>query len=806
MWADLKYAWRSLHRNPGFSVAAILTLAIGLGASTAIFTVLNSVMVRSLPYADADRIVTIETIWRNRASSKGTVSAPDFHDWRKQSTSFESMAYWFGGELGVKVGEQGEFAGVFVVTPEFTDVMRAKPLVGRLFSKEEITPRGPYAALVSEDFAKSHYGSVEDALNHSVMVAASSYPIVGVMGSSFHYPVRGTIRADVWLPSSIFPEHQSRTGHNYRVIARLKPEVSIEQAQVEMNTIASRLQTAYPQENKDKDVRVSRLQDTLTKEAGTTLWILMGAVGLLLLLACANVANMLLAKSISRTREIALRVALGANRWSIVRQLLAESLILSLCASLVGFLVAAYLVDVLIILAPRNLPRLDEIHLDVVVGVFTLVACVATTLVFGLVPALQASRVDLNEAMKQGGQRSTSHGKSSRIRSALVVVEIALSLVLMIGAGLLFRSFVSLMNVEMGFRPEKLLVMSTSVPSKDLDSVKKATLYFEKLNSGLQAIPGVQSAAGVMGLPTGSRNSDGAYEIEGRKQAATLSGMPWAGFRVSTPNYFRTMGTPLLMGRDFEERDTYDASLVAIVNRRLVETEFPDGEVLGKRIKCGLDRPGEWMTIVGVVGDVRHENPGVMPKPEIYMPHYQHPWMADELHVVVRTNDESGQVIQEMRKLATSLNPDVSTSVTTMETMLADSLSGSRFRVMLLGVFSMIAILLAIMGVYSVMAYVMNQRTVELGLRMALGATPGDLLQLVMRQAFLLTGTGLIVGLSLSILMSRSLSVVLYGISGTDLFTYAVAVGFIAIVALMAALIPAIRSSRVDPATTLRTS
>ncbi len=804
MWADLKLALRSLRRNPGFSIAAILTLSIGLGASTAIFTVLNSVMMRSLPYAEAERIVTIESTWKNRPGGRGTVSAPDFHDWRNQSTSFESMAYWFGGELGIKTGEQGEFAGVFVVSSEFTKVMKAIPVQGRLFSTEEMTPNGPLAALVSADFARSHYGDEQSAIHRSIMIAAVPYSIVGVLGNGFHYPVRGTVRADVWLPSSAFPEFQSRTAQNYRVLGRLKPGVSVEQAQAEMNTIASGLQAAYPKENKDKDALVSSLQNNLTKDAGATLWLLMGAVGLLLLLACANVANMLLAKSVSRTKEIALRIAVGASRWSIIRQLLAESLILSLCASAAGFGIAAFLVDALIILAPKNLPRLDEIHLDLVVAGFTFIAALMTTLVFGLIPALQTSNIDLNEAIKQSGQRSSHSGKSSRTRNALVVVEIALSLVLMIGAGLLFRSFVSLMDVEMGFRPEKLLVMSTSVPSKDLDSVKKATLYFENLNRQLQSIPGVQSAAGVMGLPTGNRNSNGAYQIEGRKQYEALSEMPFAGFRVTTPNYFKTMGTPLLMGRDFEERDRYESPLVVIVNKRLVEAQFPDGNVLGKRIECGLDRPGEWMTIIGVVGDVRHENAGVDPKPEIYMPHYQHPWMADELHVVVRVNEESEQVVQEMRKLAVSLNPDVSTSITTMETMLSDSLSASRFRLILLGVFSGIAMLLAMMGVYSVMAYVMSQRTVELGLRMALGATPGDLLQLVMRQALLLTLTGIIAGLILSVLMSRSLSVVLYGTSGTDLFTYAVSVGFIAIVAILAALIPAIRSARVDPVDSLR--
>lgn len=805
MLADLKFAFRSLTRNRGFSIAAILTLAIGLGANAAIFAVVNAVLVRSLPYSDAERIVTLETVWKNRTSSRGTVSGPDFNDWRQQATSFESMAYWFGGELGVKVGEQGEFAGVFVVTSEFTKVMRTNPVMGRLFSEEEMTRNGPVAAIVSAEFARSHYGDEQSALKHSVMVSAVSYPIVGVLDRSFHYPVRGTTRADIWLPSAAFPENPNRTGHNYRVIARLKSGVTVEQAQAEMNTIASNLQLTYPKENKDKEVAVSRLQNTLTRGAGSTLWLLMGAVALLLLLACANVANMLLAKAISRTKEIALRAALGASRWTIVRQLLMESLMLSLCASIAGFIFAAYLVEALTVLAPENLPRLDEIHLDAWVILFLIAACVLTTFVFGLVPALQASRVDLNEAMKQSGQRSSSGGKSSRLRNSLVVAEIALSLVLMIGAGLLFRSFISLMDVEMGFRPEKLLVMSTSVPSNGLDSVKNATRYFQNLNHGLESIPGVQSAAAVMGLPTGNRSSNGAYEIEGRK-SVSLSEMPWAGFRVSTPNYFRTMVTPLLAGRDFDDRDLYDAPLVAIINRRLADKEFPNGDAIGKRIKTGLDRPDEWMTIVGIVGDVRHDNPSTPAKSEIYMPHYQHPWMADELHVIVRTNADSASIMLEMRKLASTLNPDVSTSITTMDEMMADSIAAPRFRTLLLGVFSVIAVLLSMMGVYGVMSYVVNQRMAELGLRVALGATRKDLLSLVMCHAFLLTGVGIFIGIALSTVLSRMLATLLYGVTVTDLFTYAAAICVVAVIALLAALIPALRSTRVDPVEALRIS
>jgi putative ABC transport system permease protein len=803
MLTDLRFAFRALLRNRGFSVAAILTLALGLGATTAIFSVVNGVLLRSLPYTEADRIVTLETMWRTRALAGGNVSGPDFRDWQSQASSFEAMAYTYGGEMGVKAGQYGEFTGIFIVTPDFFKVMRAAPVAGRLFSPEEEKPNGANAALVSSAFARSHYGEIHSALGRVLRIASQSFPIIGVLRDDFHYPIRGTTKANIWLPAAWVGENTHRSGHNYRAIARLKPGIDLDHAQAEMNAIAARLEQAYPKDDKDKEVLVLPLRANMTNSTRATLQMLMGAVGLLLLLACANVANMLLARATSRTRELALRAAVGASRWQIVRQLLVESALLAGLAGIAGFIIAMYATDALLAFAPQNLPRADEIRLDMPVILFMAASAGLATFLFGLIPALQASRVDLNEALKQGGQKGMLGGGSHRLRNALVIAEIAISLMLTVSAGLLFRSFVSLTNVDMGFRPEHLLVMSTSVAAKDEESVKRATYYFRDLLRDLRSIPGVQSAAAVMGLPTGKRTSDGAYSIEGRSPAASLSSMQVAGFRIVTPGYFDAMRTPLLHGRDFEERDTYDAPMVAIVNQTFARREFPNADAIGKRIECGLDRKG-WMTIVGIVGDVRHDSPSKAPRAEIYMAYHQHPWVSDEMHVVLRSNSDVAVVTREAEKIAAALNPEVSLSFSTMQTFLAEAVATPRFRTVLMGAFAGIAALLAMAGVYGVMSYVVGQRVSELGLRLAIGATTFDILRLVLGQALRVTCAGLALGLALSAAASRVLTAMLYGVQTIDPSTYAASVLGIGVVAVAAAAAPSIRAARIDPVEALR--
>src|SRR5436190_3898022 len=440
---DLLFAIRSLLQYKTFTLAAVVTLALGLGANTTIFSVVNGVLLRPLPYPEPERIVTLQTVWRSRPIRGGNVSGPDFLDWKRQATSFEAMAWSMGQESGVKAGDVGEFAGVYVVTPEFFEVMRVRPAVGRSFSSEETKPNGANAILVSAAFARSHYGDLSAALGRTIRLASQSFPIVGVMPEGFHFPVRSTIRADFWVPASWIGDQwaQSRTGHNFSVVARLKAGVSLEQAREEMRTIAARLERAYPQDDKDKLILVNPLKETLTGNTRSTLQLLMGAVGLLLLLSCANVANMLLARAGSRGRELAVRAAVGASRAQIVRQLLVESALLAVLAAGTGTVIGMYGTDLLVAIAAKDLPRTDEIRVDLTTLAFVTLCSVGSVFVFGMAPALKASRIDLNQSLRQGGQKGVLGGMHApRMRHALMVAEVALSLVLTVGAGLLFRS------------------------------------------------------------------------------------------------------------------------------------------------------------------------------------------------------------------------------------------------------------------------------------------------------------------------------------------------------------------------------
>ncbi len=793
MTNDLRFAIRGLLKQKAFAVAAILTLASGLGANTAIFSVVNGVLLRPLPYPEPDRIVTLQTAWRSKPARGGNVSGPDFLDWKRQARSFKAMAWFMGQESGVKAGDVGEFAGVYVVTPEFFEVMGVAPVAGRLFNNDESKLNGPNAILVSASFARSHYGQLSAALGRTIRLASQSFPIVGVMPGGFHYPIRNGTKADFWIPASWIGDQwmRSRTAHNFSVVARLKAGVTLEQARGEMRAIAAQLEQAYPDDDKDKLILVNPLRQTMTASSRSTLELLMAAVGVLLLLSCANVANMLLARGTSRSRELALRAALGASRGQIIRQLLVESAVLAVLAGGAGVLIGAYGTDLLAALAGQNLPRIDEVRMDGAVLLFVTLCSAGCVLLFGVAPALQASRSDVNQALRKGSQKGVLGGaRSHRMRNALVIAEIGLSLVLTVGAGLLFRTITGLASVHLGFEPEHLIVMSTSVAAKDDAEVRKAAHFYRNLLPQLRAVPGVVAAAGVMGLPEGKRGSNGAYEIEGRGAPGPMSQRPNAGFNVITPQYFAAMKTPLLQGRDFDERDTYEGAGVAIVNRAFVRREFPNGDAVGRRIRCGLDR-NVWMTIVGVVGDVRHDNPAREPGPEIYMPYLQHPWYADELDVVIRTSKDPAGIISEARKLAPLLNADVSLKFSTMNAVLADSVFTPHLRSVLMMAFAGLAALLAMAGVYGVMAYTVSQRVSEMGLRAALGASRGDLFRLVLGQTFRTVLSGLVIGFALAVISSRLLQSML-------------AVLCIALVALVAAFLPSMRAARVDPVEALR--
>jgi predicted permease len=794
---DLRFGARMLWKNRGFTAVAVVIMALGIGANTAMFSVVNAVLLKPLAYDDPDRLVNLASLWTNDGHH-GQVSSPDFHDWHDQSTAFEAMAYYKGWETPVTAGSSAEYVRATRVTPEFFRVFRVQPVVGREFVLEEAKPGGTGAVLISSAYAASRFGGSSNALGHTVRMADKTLDIVGVLPPGFGFPDK----TDIWYPANSFePETPSRSGHNHLVVGRLKEGVSLEQAQAQMTAIGTRLTEKYPDSNTGKSVAVTRVRDEMVSNFRLTLWVMLAAVGVVLLIACANLANMLLAKAVARTREIAIRAAVGASRGRIVRQLVTESVLMALLAGAVGVLLAMWGSRALVALAPADVPRLSETGIDARVLLFAFGASLLASLLFGLAPALQALRVDLNKSLKQGTSRAAGGSVADRMRSALVVAEIALSVVLLAGAGLLIKSFLALQNVALGFRPERVLVMNASVPASDLESAKRATLFYKDFLPQVAALPGVESAGATM-APPGYTASDGGYWIDYLPKELNVTA-PQAVFSVVAPGTFATLGIPLKNGRDFNDGDTYDAPFVAIVNEALAKAAFPGQDPRGHSIYCGLDSMNP-MKIVGVVGDIRQNGPAQPPSPEIYMAYQQHPLPATDLSVLVRTSLEPSALSETLRAKAHDLSSNVPVKFTTMETLLTENVAAPRFRTLLLGIFAGLAVCLAMAGVYGVMSYVVGQRANEIGLRMALGANPGDVLRLVMRQASILAGAGIVIGLAGAAAVTQLLTSMLFGVKASDPLTYVVVVALLGLVALVASYIPARRAMRVDPMVALR--
>ena len=792
---DLKFALRSLRKNLGFTLLAVVVMALGIGANTAVFSVVNAVLLKPLAYRDPSRIVVLSSLWK-KSGSHGTVSAPDFHDWHDQSTAFEAMAYYQDDSTAVMSGGSAEYTHVAEVTPEFWRVFAVEPVAGRLFTADELKRSGSGAVIISYSYWQTHFGANPNAVGQPVNMLGHSFNIAGVMPPRFHFPNT----TDIWLPANVvFAETDSRSGHNYLVVGRLKPGVSLEQAQAQMTAIGTRLEQQYPDSNKGKSVAVTRMQDEMVRNVKLTLYLLLGAVALVLLIGCANVANLLLAKATGRTREIAIRAAVGASRGRIVRQLLAESVVLSVIAGLAGLLLAKWGSDALVALAPGNVPRLAETGIDGWVLAFTLAISVAASLLFGLAPALQISRVDLNETLKQGGTRAVSGGHG-RTRAVLVVVEVALSVVLLTGAGLLIRSFVTLQNVDLGFHTDHIIVMQSTVPASDLESSRRATTLYKTLLADLAAIPGV-SAVGATRTPPGQVLSNGGYFID-HLPAHLSNDAPNAIYSVVSPGAFATLGIPLKRGRDFNASDTFDAPFTAIVNEALVRKSFPNQDPVGHSIYCGLDSMKP-MRIVGVVADARQLGPASEPAPEIIMPYEQHPMPSTSLNVLVRT-PAGAALWGPIQRAVRARSAEVPVKFTSVEQLLSENTAAPRFRTMLLGLFAAIAVCLAMAGVYGVMAYSVGQRAGEIGLRMALGASRGNVLSLILRQGLTLTGIGLAIGLIAAVAATRLLSSMLFEVKPGDPLTYLGVAALLGAISLAASYLPALRATRVDPMSTLR--
>ena len=790
---DLRFGLRTLVKQPGFTAVAVLTLALGIGANTAIFSVVNGVLLSALPYPAGERLLT----------ARSNMSQLDLDDALAQAHSFESaggmttqaLDYTGGGEpLQVEAG---------FVTHELFDVLGAKPFAGRALATGDNVKGGERIAVLSHGFWQRRLGGA-DTSRMTLPLSGQTYTIVGVLPASFTSPY-GT--PDVWIPLRVGNPLAAdfRGVHFLRTFFRLKEGVTAEQAQAEMDNIAGRLAEMYPEENKGRTIRLMSLHEYTVGDVRPALLILFGAVGLVLLIACANFASLLLARAASRRQEVAVRAALGAGRLRIVRQMLTESVLLSLAGGACGMVLALWVVDVLRSSGPESLPRLQGVGVDFRVLAFTLGVSVLTGLVFGLAPAWSGSRVDLHEALKEGGRGSSGSSSGGRMRGALVATELALALVLLIGAGLLVKGFWLLRSVEPGFEPRNLLTMRVELPEARYKEIPTQTEFRRRVLEELNSLPGTQAAM-VSEIPLSGDSLMHDFSIEGREVA--VGDEPELYSRSVGGDYFRVMRIPLRAGRDLTPRDNASAPLVGVVNESFAREYFAGASPVGARVRwTRTEGPPQWIEIVGVVGDVKHFGLDQPEAPAIYAPYAQSQqawkrWM----YLVVRSDAVEPSALTGMVKSRVwSVDSRIPlTKVLTMEEVAATSVAGRRFQMALLGVFALVALALAAVGIYGLISYTVGRRTHEIGIRVALGARRRDIFGLVVRQGLLLASVGLVAGLVFAFALTRVLSNIVYGVSPTDPATYAALSAFLLLVALLACLVPARRATKVDPMVALR--
>jgi len=787
---DVRYSIRGLVKSWGFALGAGAVLALGLGATVAVFSVVNTVLLQPLPYPDAERIVSVETFWTNTGRPSQDVSGPDFLDWQAQSDVFEKMAAYYGGDdFAAIVGDRALFANPRYVSADFFEVFSQNASAGRLLTKHDF-PVGdaePTVAVVRYHWALAHFGSAEVAIGKRITLYGNPLEIVGVAAPGFRYPGA----ADLWVPSH---PGGDRSDHNYRAVGKLKAGVALTHAQAQMRTIGDILARQYP-ENRPKTATLIPLQERLTGNLKATLWVLMSAVGLVWLIACANIANLLLARATGRTREIALRAALGAGRGRVVRQLLTESSVLAGVAGLAGLLLASLLVRGLVALPPANLPGIDDMRIDLTVLLFAFGLSLVSTVLVGLVPALHGSRLDLSEALKQGGSKATASRASSRFRATLVVIEVALSVILLVAAGLLVRSFLALQHVDLGFTTNRVLTAFTDYAvDTEQEILIRAKVYTDVLDR-LRAVPGVSAAAGIAFLPMGREpRAARDYFVEGRPEGQPGE-RPQAEVYAITSDYFKTLEIPLRAGRDFDRTDTPERPRVAIINESLAHDTFSSESPVGRHIRIGSRSP--WMEIVGVVGDTRWQDPSHPAPAVIFVSSAQ--GAGKSLSILARTSLDEKSLASTLRALLHDANPTVPVRFETMEELFDFALAYPRFRTQVIGLFAAVAALLAAVGIFSVLAYLVGQRTREIAVRRAVGAQAADVIRLIVGQGLRLIAVGLILGLAGALAVARLLEGLLYEISPWDVGTYLGAIVVLGVAALVATLIPAIRAATIDP-------
>jgi len=795
---DLRYAFRQLIKAPSFTAIAILTLALGIGACSAIFSVVNVVLLRPLDYPEPGRIVAIRETQLPQFP-EFSVSPPNYLDWEKQTKSYEYLAAYGGANVNLTgEGEPERLVGV-KATAHYFDAYGVKPVLGRMLLPEEDAQGKNHVVVLSYPFWQRVFGGGRDVVGRAIQLNGEPHTVVGVAPVGFGL----TSKVDVWMPMAFKPDetaNDARGGHYINVVGRLKPGVTVAQARAELEVIAAQLARQYPDSNKGWGVFMMPLQDYSVRDVKPVLYTLLGAVGCVLLIACANLANLLLARATARHREISIRAALGASRARLVRQLLTESVVLSLCGGAAGLLLARWGLDALLALAPTSLPRITEIHLDSGVLLFSLALSVVTGLVFGIAPAWLAARADVNEALKQGTRGSTEGGARGRLRSALVVIEVTFALMLLGGAGLLARSFMQLAHVDPGFIPENATLLRLSLPQKKYAMPEQQTAFADALLDRVKALPGVQAAGITHSMPLVGDYVLG-FNIEGRP-ALDPSDLPSTNYYAITPDYFRAMGIRLIRGRGFTPQDDAKAPRVAIINETMARQHFPNEDPIGKRINI-TNGPDTWRQIVGIVGDIKQYGVDKATSAQSYEPFAQVPF--NSLNVVIRTSGSPAALLGAIRPAVYAVDKDQPIgAIRPLEEIVADSIARQRFAVTLLTVFSLVALVIAAVGIYGVMAYSVVQRTGEFGIRMALGAQQRDVLRLVLIQGGKLIGLGLIIGLAATLAASRAMGSMLFNTSAQDPLTLGTITVLLGAVALVACLLPANRATKVNPIEALR--
>ena len=802
MTADFRFALRQLIKSPAFAFLGVLTLALGIGANSAIFSVIDTVLLRPLPFSKPNQLIAV---WSKvtAESDKETGSFPDYADIRDQSQTLDALFAYTRASTVLGTGNESSALQGLAVTSDIFRALAVRPFLGRTFTRDE-EKADSYVVVLTYEAWKRYFNSDRNIIGRQILLSLRPYTVIGVMPAGFHYPIG--VRCEYFNPLQplVSDAVQNRASHFLRFVGRLKDGVDVKQASAEIGAISARLEKQYPDTNTGRTYYAISLHQDLVGDVRPALLTVLAAVFFVLLIACANVTNLLLARATQRRREIAIRTALGAGRARIVRQLLAEGFILALIGATGGLLLASWGIDLLRLFGPHDLPRLDEVAINGSVVAFTLAAAVLSTLLFAMMPALQVSRPNVNESLQEGN-RGAIGPESHRLRALLVIAQVALSMLLLAGAGLLIKSFGNLRGTSPGFEPSRVAMIDLSLPRTKYSDPIRQREFFERLDSKLRNLPGVDAAGGAMPLPFSGNDRASSFWIAGRPDPG-LGNHPNAGHLVIAGDYFRALRIPLLTGRTFSPRDNKDSLPVVMVNEAFVRKFFNGGNAIGEHILLDAsekEKPTA-LEIVGVVGNTRHESLAIEPIPEFYVPFEQDP--DRRMHIVLRTSLEKLSGLETaIRNAIHEVDSDIYfPGLTPMPQLIGTTLAQPRFNMMLLGCFAGVAMVLAAIGIYGVIAYTVAQRTKEIGIRMALGAQKIDMLTMILRQSFTVIGIGLLVGLFGALAVTRLMSSLLYGVSANDLSIYAVVTIVLSGAALVATYFPARRAMAVDPMVALR--